>query len=61
MKEIFADYGNLKQVLDYATNVSESAKLKLLRHNLLDEGQKMFAASDLPNSHTFEDAFAMFV
>ena len=56
-KTSFVDYIGLLDEFSTTLPLSENSKLKLLRHNLGDEGQKLFDALDLRTSPSLADAF----
>jgi hypothetical protein len=58
-KTSFTDYIDLLDAFNPTSPLSESSKLKLLRHNLGDEGQKLFDALDLRDELTTIDAFGI--
>lgn len=55
----FTDYIDLLDELNPAQKLSESCKLKLLRHHLGDEGQKYFDTLDLRGKSSLSEALAV--
>ena len=57
METSFVDYIDLLDKFSTTLPLSGNNKMKLLRHHLGDEGQRLFDALDLPTSPSLQDDF----